>query len=135
MDRRTFIATAAATLAATPAFAIGRDYAPGLVTSELKAGKTVFLDFAADWCSTCKAQERVMTSLLAENPAYEQQISFIRVDWDAYGNADLARSLNIPRRSTLVVLKGGRELGRIVAGTGKAEIKALMDRALQAATA
>jgi hypothetical protein len=41
--------------------------------------------------------------------------------------------LNIPRRSTLVVLKGDQELGRIVAGTRKGDIKALLDRALQAA--
>ena len=32
----------------------------------------------------------------------------------------------------LVVLKGDKELGRIVAGTGKDEIKALMDVALAA---
>jgi len=31
------------------------------------------------------------------------------------------------------VLKGDKELGRIVAGTAKEEIKALMDLALQAA--
>jgi thioredoxin 1 len=34
-----------------------------------------------------------------------------------------------------VILKGDKELGRIVAGTAKEEIKALMDTALQAATA
>jgi hypothetical protein len=33
------------------------------------------------------------------------------------------------------VLKGDKELGRIVAGTKKADIKALMDTALAAATA
>jgi thioredoxin 1 len=42
--------------------------------------------------------------------------------------------MNIPRRSTLVVLKGNKELGRIVAGTAKDDIKALMDLALQAAS-
>ena len=47
---------------------------------------------------------------------------------------ELSRMLNIPRRSTLVVLKGEQELGRLVAQTGKAEIKALMDTALGAAT-
>ncbi len=43
--------------------------------------------------------------------------------------------MSIPRRSTLVVLQGDKELGRIVAQTGKAEIKALVDTALAAAAA
>ena len=101
--------------------------------AELAAGKTVFLDFKASWCSTCAAQERVINALLDENPAYAQSVSFINVDWDQWGDGDLVAALNIPRRSTLVVLKGDAELGRIVAGTGRDEIKALMDLALQSA--
>ena len=73
-------------------------------------------------------------ALKAENPAYEENVSFIAVDWDIYARDSLSERLNIPRRSTLVVLKGNQELGRIVAGTGKAKIKALMDTALAAAT-
>ncbi len=137
MNRRDFlIATAAVTLVAPfRALAAAVDYSPDLLQAELAAGKTVFLDFKASWCSTCAAQERVIGGLLQENPAYAQSISFINVDWDQWGDGDLVQQLNIPRRSTLVVLKGDQELGRIVAGTAKDEIKALMDLALQAATA
>ena len=133
MLRRTFLATAAA-FAALPAFAsTGRSYEVGLVEKELKAGKTVFIDFYTDWCSTCRSQAKTISALKASNPDYEQNISFIAVDWDQHAKSKLARRLNIPRRSTLVVLKGDKELGRIVAGTRKAEIKALMDTALAAA--
>ena len=136
MNRRAFLATSAAAGLAVPALhAASQTYTPGLVRSELAAGKTVFLDFKASWCTTCAAQERVMTALKAENPAYEAHISFIVVDWDLYRDAELTKSLNSPRRSTLVVLKGDKELGRIVAGTARADIKALMDTALQGATA
>lgn len=137
MNRRHFLASTAA-LALAPLAAragVGTPYTPGLVDAELAAGKTVFVDFFATWCSTCAAQTRQITALLAENPAYEQAISFVVVDWDEHGNGELSRRLNIPRRSTLVVLKGDAELGRIVAGTGKAEIKGLLDTALAAATA
>ena len=135
MKRRNFLFTSAA-FAAIPAsaFATARDYTPGLVKTELAAGKTVFLDFTATWCSTCATQERVINALKAKNPAYEAAITFINVDWDTYKDAKLARDLNIPRRSTLVALKGNSELGRIVAGTSRKQIKTLMDLALQATT-
>ncbi len=134
MDRRTFLATASALVAAGPALADLR-YKKGLVEQELAAGKTVFLDFYTDWCTTCKAQAAKIRTLKKENPDYEKHITFIKVDWDQHSNSKLARDLNIPRRSTLVVLKGDQELGRIVAGTSTKAIKALMDTALQAAMA
>ena len=139
MNRRDFLiaTSAAAVTLAMPlaAHAAARDYSPELLAAELAAGKTVFLDFKASWCSTCAAQERVITALMADNPAYAANISFINVDWDQWGKSDIVTQMKIPRRSTLVVLKGDQELGRIVAQTGKAEIKALMDTALSAAGA
>jgi len=110
-------------------------YTPGLVQAELDAGRTVFLDFKAEWCVTCKSQERTINALRNANPAYNENIVFIDVDWDRYRRADLTKRLGIPRRSTLVVLKGEAELGRIVAGTSRAAIQGLMDTALAAALA
>lgn len=136
MKRREFIVTGTslALLAPITATAGGIEYTPGLAKQELAAGKTVFLDFTATWCGTCQAQGRVIDALQAENPDYAAKVSFIEVDWDDYGDGELSRSLNIPRRSTLVVLKGDQELGRIVAGTSRKSIKQLMDIALAAAT-
>ena len=139
MNRRDFIAlTAAVTLAAplgaTRLRAETVTYTPGVVSQALDAGKTVFVDFHATWCSTCKAQERVMNLLKSGNPDYEKHVTFVVVDWDTYKDGMLAAELKIPRRSTLVVLKGDKELGRIVAGTARAQIKGLMDTALKAAT-
>ena len=62
--------------------------------------------------------------------AYNANIVFINVDWDDYGKSDLVKSLSIPRRSTLVVLKGDQEIGRVVAQTSSKTIKKLMDAAL-----
>ena len=72
--------------------------------------------------------------LKKDNPAYGEAVTFIDVDWDQYGRSELAMSLRIPRRSTLVVLKGDAELGRVVAQTSRSVIKELMDTALAAAT-
>ena len=134
LTRRTLLISAAAA-AATPAFAAPGfvDYTPGLIDSLLKDGKTVFVDYAADWCSTCARQERVIQALLAEHPAYKDAMTFVRVDWDQYKSAKVTTSRKIPRRSTLLVLKGDAELGRIVAGTSEADIKALLDTGMKAA--
>lgn len=134
MKRREFIAISAASVIAPAALSAKVvDYTPGMAKKALDAGKTVFLDFSATWCVTCATQDRVINALRDENAAYDANVTFIKVDWDDYGNGKLSNTLKIPRRSTLVVLKGKKELGRVVAGTSRKQIKKLMDVALKAA--
>ena len=139
MNRRSFLALSTATLATTalaPSLAqASLIYSEGLVQKHLAAGDTVFLGFHASWCSTCAVQEGIIEGLRKDNPAYDSNIVFINVDWDDYRRSDLVKSLGIPRRSTLVALKGDQDLGRIVAGTAQSQIKSLLDKALNAATA
>ena len=132
IDRRSLM-TGAAALGLVSVAGAARamvDYTPGLVDQRLAAGETLLVDFWASWCSTCRAQERVIEQLRAANPAYDAAMGFVRVDWDAHGNGALSRRLNIPRRSTLVLLRGEAELGRIVAGTREGDIRALLDLGL-----
>lgn len=137
MQRRDFLTLTATGLMLTglsaPARAADRVfYTPGLAEDAMAAGKVVFLDFWTNWCTTCAAQGRVLDGLRAANPAYDKAITFITVDWDQYADGTLSKSLKIPRRSTLVAMKGQTEIGRIVAGTAEADIKALLDAALAA---
>jgi len=137
MDRRLFLTTLSATaLLPLAGRAAPLDYMPGMINERLDAGETVFLDYKASWCGTCMAQERVLNRLKEANPAYEANITFINIDWDTYKRTEVVSSMNVPRRSTLIALAPDRsEIGRIVAQTGEAEIKQLMDDALAVATA
>ena len=107
------------------------EYLPGDVKALQAEGKTVFVDFYTTWCGTCKRQERMINEITSENPAYGEKMVFINVDWDVHASSELSKTWNIPRRSTLVVVRGEKELGRLVAVTGKDEIRALMDLGLK----
>ncbi|MBV7410911.1 thioredoxin family protein [Maritimibacter sp. DP1N21-5] len=136
MNRRIFLTTVGAAILAPLAVTAARmDYAPGTLEQALDAGQPVVLDFFAPWCGTCQSQKRTIAKLMEANPAYVEKIAYIIVDWDTYKKQPIATDLKIPRRSTLVAISPDRrELGRIVAGTGEAEIKALFDAALGSAT-
>jgi thioredoxin 1 len=132
MYRRQFIATLSASIL-LPALASADtvDYVPGLIDERLRAGETVLVDFFAGWCPTCRAQHRVINGLKAENPDYEQKITYIVVNWDAYRGTELTKSLKVSSRSTLVALTPkGEEISRVVADTSRNGIKALLDAAL-----
>jgi thioredoxin 1 len=134
VNRRHFLGWTAAIMAAPATLlAAGNqtiEYTPGLIEQKLTAGETVLVDYAAAWCSTCKRQERVIAELRAANPAFDENITFVRVDWDEYRSQDVVVDRKIPRRSTLILLRGDQELGRIIAGTRKDEIKALLELGL-----
>ena len=124
MARRTFIATAVAS-SAIPFAARAEgfvDYTPGIIEEALNSGKTVFVDYSATWCSTCKRQERVINALRSEQPAYDKAMTFVKVDWDTYKSHDVTVFREIPRRSTMIVLRGDEELGRVVAGASQDQI-------------
>ncbi len=133
MLRRDFLMlTAAVSLAPWAAKADFIPYAPGVAEDAMARGERIILDFHATWCSTCARQQRVMEQLRAENPAYDQHLTLINVDWDRFGTSALAQRFAVPRRSTIIALKGETELARTVAGTSVAEIRALFDAALNA---
>lgn len=133
MNRRDFLAvTAGGVMLPFAARADWTDYTPGILQPAMDRGERIILDFHATWCATCARQQRVIDDLRAQNPAYDQNLTLILVDWDTYGRSQVARAFNVPRRSTIIALKGNRELVRTVAGTSVREIQTLLDAALTA---
>ena len=69
-----------------------------------KSGAKVALHFHAEWCPTCKAQEKVFNS------------------WK--GDTSVKSKLNVRTQSTLIVFKGDKEVARLA---GKTDEKSLKD--------
>ena len=72
----------------------------------------------------------MLKELRASNSQYDKSITFVLVDWDTFSLHDVTISRNVPRRSTLVLVTGGKE-SRLVAETSEQKIKALLDKGLK----
>ena len=136
MDRRHFLtlATGALLVPLAPLAAPAQfvPYTPGLAEQAMARGDRIILDFYATWCSTCARQQRVMDQLRADMPLIDQNLTLIHVDWDTYGTGALVQRFAVPRRSTIIALKGEVEVGRTVAGTSVEVIRGLFQAALDA---
>lgn len=130
LDRRHALATLAAaafTLSALPALALDKTaFSQAAFDAAMKAGKPVLIDVSAPWCPTCKAQAPILSEL-TKQPRFKNLVVF-NVDFDS--QKDALRGFKAPQQSTLIVFKGGTEMGRSVGDTNKASIEALLARAI-----
>jgi len=90
------------------------------------AGKPILIDVSAPWCPVCKTQGPIL-SKLGRTDRFKNFV-FFNVDFDT--SKDLLKRLNVQRQSTLIVYKGGKEVGRSVGDTNPASIEALLAKAI-----
>lgn len=91
-----------------------------------KQGKPILVSVHADWCPTCRAQAPIVAELLSTPKL--KDISAFRVDFD--GQKDAVKRFRAQYQSTLIVFKGGKEVGRSTGDTRKESIAALLDKAI-----
>ena len=72
----------------------------------------------------------MLKKLRASNPKYDEAIKFVLVDWDIFRSHAVTTARRVLRRSTLVLIKNGREKW-LVAKTREEQIKELLDHALK----
>ena len=106
-------------------------YSPAVWRDLRETDQTVVLNFRASWSLTCQIKADLIAEALADNPAYNNLV-FLDVDWDTFGPSQMTQRLKVERRSTLLVMKNGTEVARLVNEPHARKVRALLDAALAA---
>jgi thioredoxin 1 len=122
--RSLFISAMATLLAPSPAFARS-SFSEAAFKSAAKSGRPVLIEFHADWCPTCRAQEKVVNALVGQS-GYSN-VLVLRVLFDS--QKDLLKRFGVRRQSTLILFKNGDEVGRAVGVTSSSGIANLLKKA------
>ena len=99
-------------------------YSPAALAAAQKAGEPLVLHFHANWCPTCRAQDKVFDALKAD-PSLK--VTLMEVNYDT--EKALERQLKVTAQSTLIVLHGATERSRSTGETDPARLKRILQSA------
>ncbi len=88
-------------------------------------GKPVAVHFHAEWCGTCKTQEKALQTIKAEGSL--AQVTLLVADYDK--EKDLRKQMKVRAQSTLVVFKGSQEVARLGGDTATDKLKSALAKA------
>lgn len=112
-------------LAASASLAVALDiqpYSPETLATKQKAGEAVALHFHADWCPTCRAQEKVFNGWKGD-AAVPGTLLIVNYDKER----ELKRQLGVRTQSTVIAYKGGKETGRLAGDTDPKALRAVLE--------
>jgi thioredoxin 1 len=85
----------------------------------------LLIDFTAAWCGPCRQMKPVLSALSGE---YAGRVEFTAVDVDH--DPITAQQFDVRSMPTYVILRDGREVGRIVGSRPRAFVAGVLDRVL-----
>lgn len=113
-------------LISTAVFSAGQPISAADLADIEKLGKSAVISTHADWCSTCKTQDKVL-AVFMKDPEYKNVV-FYQVDYD--NQKDLLKTLKVRTQSTIIVYKSGKEVARATGDTKEAALSKLTRQAL-----
>ncbi|WP_296508193.1 thioredoxin family protein [Rhodoferax sp.] len=119
------IATLLLGLCASAAFALDiQPYTPQAFADLQQAGKPVALHFHADWCPTCRAQEKVFNQWKGDTTVPG---TLLVANYDK--EKDLKKQYGVRSQSTVIVFKGSMETARLGGATDPATLRTALQSA------
>lgn len=97
-----------------------KDWAEEVLSSDAK----VMVKFGAPWCGPCKMMEPILEQISDERT----DVKVIDVNIEEEGNEGLAASFNVRGVPTIIMFKGGMEIGRKVGAASKTDINTFIDQ-------
>jgi thiol:disulfide interchange protein len=102
-----------------------KPYSAQALAEAQAAGKPVAVHFHADWCGTCKQQEKTIAQLKGEKGL---DVTLLIADYDK--EKDLRKALKVRSQSTMVVFRGKEEKARLGGDTEAAKFRSALKAAL-----
>ena len=85
------------------------------------SGKTILIDFYADWCGPCRMVSPIIDQIAEKNPQYI--VGKINVDKEP----DLAKEFKILSIPTMAVMKNGKVIKQSTGAKPKPQILAMLE--------
>ena len=98
-----------------------KPYSVQALSAEQQAGKPVSLHFHANWCPTCRAQEKIFQQWKGDASVPG---TLLVVDYDK--EKELKKQLGVRTQSTLIAYRGSVEKARVAGETDADKLRAAL---------